>query len=216
MISRRLCRGALTPTCFTTFTRKATKRHACGSKAETLKTRRAPVDMSLESLPEAGKSGESAAALEDTIVAIATALGAGALAVIRLSGAQALAIASSVFKPAGGAAQLPSRAASHTTHYGWIIRSGQTLDEVMLTVLRAPRTFTREDTVEISCHGGVLAAKLILDALLEKGARPATPGEFTKRAFLNGRIDLAQAEAIADLIHSRTELALSAAQEQLA
>ncbi len=90
------------------------------------------------------------------------------------------------------------------------------IDEVLLAVLRAPRTFTREDTVEISCHGGLLPAKLVLDALLAHGARLAEPGEFTKRAFLNGRIDLAQAEAVADLIHSRTELALAAANEQLA
>jgi tRNA modification GTPase len=90
------------------------------------------------------------------------------------------------------------------------------IDEVLLAVLRAPRTFTREDTVEISCHGGILPAKLVLDTLLANGARLAEPGEFTRRAFLNGRIDLAQAEAVADLIHSRTELALAAANEQLA
>ena len=100
-------------------------------------------------------------------------------------------------------------------------RAGETgefeiIDEVLLAVLRAPRTFTREDTVEISCHGGILPAKLVLDTLLENGARLAEPGEFTRRAFLNGRIDLAQAEAVADLIHSRTELALAAANEQLA
>ena len=90
------------------------------------------------------------------------------------------------------------------------------VDEVLLTVLRAPRTFTREHMAEVSCHGGLLPAKLVLDALLHAGARLAEPGEFTKRAFLNGRIDLAQAEAVADLIHSRTELALDAANEQLA
>lgn len=90
------------------------------------------------------------------------------------------------------------------------------MDEVLLAVMRAPRTFTREDVAEISCHGGILAAKLVLDAVLECGARLAEPGEFTRRAFLNGRIDLAQAEAVADLIHSRTELALRAANEQLA
>src|SRR5271169_2398718 len=90
------------------------------------------------------------------------------------------------------------------------------IDEVMVTVLRAPRTLTREDVVEITCHGGLLPAKLVLDAVLENGARLAEPGEFTRRAFLNGRIDLAQAEAVADLIHSRTELALAAANEQLA
>jgi tRNA modification GTPase len=155
-------------------------------------------------------------ALNETIAAIATPLGEGGLAVIRLSGGQALAIADKVFQPAGKNSLKPSVAPTHTVHYGKIVRAGQVVDEVLLTVLRAPRTFTREDTVEISCHGGVLPAKLALDALLAQGARPAEPGEFTRRAFLNGRIDLAQAEAVADVIHSRTELALTAANEQLA
>jgi tRNA modification GTPase len=110
----------------------------------------------------------------------------------------------------------PSVAPTHTIHYGKIVRHGETVDEVLLAALRAPRTFTREDTVEISCHGGLLPAKLVLDVMLENGARLAEPGEFTRRAFLNGRLDLAQAEAVADLIHSRTELALAAANEQLA
>jgi tRNA modification GTPase len=110
----------------------------------------------------------------------------------------------------------PSDAPSHTLHYGHVVRRGEVVDEVMLAVMRAPWTFTREDVVEISCHGGLLPAKLVLETLLESGARLAEPGEFTKRAFLNGRIDLAQAEAVADLIHARTELALSAANEQLA
>ena len=119
--------------------------------------------------------------------------------------------------PPGGKNSLPPSAApTHTLHYGRIVRGGKTVDEVLLAVLRGPRTFTREDTVEISCHGGILPAKLVLDTLLENGARLAEPGEFTRRAFLNGRIDLAQAEAVADLIHSRTELALAAANEQLA
>jgi tRNA modification GTPase len=154
--------------------------------------------------------------LEDTIAAIATPLGEGGLAVLRISGPQALAVADHCFAPAGKSASKPSAAASHTIHFGHIVRGGRTLDEVLLSVLRAPRTFTREDVVEITCHGGVLPAKLVLDALLASGARLAEPGEFTRRAFLNGRIDLAQAEAVADLIHSRTELALHAANEQLA
>ncbi|MGA2244236.1 MAG: tRNA uridine-5-carboxymethylaminomethyl(34) synthesis GTPase MnmE [Verrucomicrobiota bacterium] len=153
---------------------------------------------------------------DDTIAAIATPLGEGGLAVIRLSGPQALAVADKVFQPAGKHSLRPSAAPTHTIQFGKIVRGGQIVDEVMLAVLRAPRTFTREDTVEISCHGGVLPAKLVLDTLLEGGARPAEPGEFTRRAFLNGRLDLAQAEAVADLIHSRTELALAAANEQLA
>ena len=152
----------------------------------------------------------------DTIAAISTPLGEGALAVIRLSGTQALALADAVFKPAGLESPKPSQANTHTVHYGRIFRDGQSVDEVMLTVLRAPRTFTREDMVEVSCHGGILPAKLVLDAFLGQGARLAWPGEFTKRAFLSGRIDLTQAEAVADLIHSRTELALAAANEQLA
>ncbi len=173
--------------------------------------------------------------LDDTIAAIATPLGEGGLAVVRLSGAQAFVIADKCFSPVGKTSLRPSAALTHTIQYGKIVRAKKTfssraplggegrgegelevIDEVLLAVLRAPRTFTREDTVEISCHGGLLPAKLVLDTLLAAGARMAEPGEFTKRAFLNGRIDLAQAEAVADLIHSRTELALAAANEQLA
>ncbi len=154
--------------------------------------------------------------LNDTIAAIATPLGEGGLAVVRLSGPQALAVADKCFLPAGKNSLKPSVATTHTIQFGKIVRQGRSVDEVLLAVLRAPRTFTREDTVEITCHGGLLPAKLVLDSLLENGARPAEPGEFTRRAFLNGRIDLAQAEAVADLIHSRTELALAAANEQLA
>jgi tRNA modification GTPase len=154
--------------------------------------------------------------VEDTIAAIATPLGEGGLAVVRLSGARALAIADESFRPTGRNSLKPSDAPTHTIHFGKIIRGKTVIDEVLLAVLRRPRTFTREDTVEISCHGGLLPAKLVLDTLLGLGARMAEPGEFTKRAFLNGRIDLAQAEAVADLIHSRTELALAAANEQLA
>ncbi|MEJ0089332.1 MAG: hypothetical protein WDM80_06250 [Limisphaerales bacterium] len=148
-------------------------------------------------------------------------------------------VADKIFLPNGKSSLKPSAALTHTIHYGKIIRhkpkrplarpsdtlspsgeerrgEGEVIDEVLLSVLCAPRTFTREDTVEISCHGGLLPAKLVLDTILENGARLAEPGEFTRRAFLNGRLDLAQAEAVADLIHSRTELALAAANEQLA
>jgi tRNA modification GTPase len=154
--------------------------------------------------------------LDDTIAAISTPLGEGGLAVIRLSGPEALAVAQRCFQPVGKRSLRPSAAPSHTIHYGRIMRRGQSVDEVLVSVLRAPRTFTREDMIEISCHGGLLVAKLVLDTVLENGARLAEPGEFTQRAFLNGRIDLAQAEAVADLIHARTELALAAANEQLA
>ncbi len=154
--------------------------------------------------------------LPDPIAAIATPLGEGGLAVLRLSGTAAISVADSVFTPAGKSSLKPSVAPTHTLHFGHVVRAGVRVDEVLVAVLRAPRTFTREDVVEITCHGGLLPAKLILDLLLERGARLAEPGEFTKRAFLNGRIDLAQAEAVADVIHARTELALSAANEQLA
>ena len=154
--------------------------------------------------------------LDDTIAAIATPLGEGGLAVIRLSGPDALQVADRSFEPLGKSSLKPTQALTHTIHYGRVVRQHKVVDEVLLAVMRAPRTFTREDVVEITCHGGLLPAKLVLETVLESGARLALPGEFTKRAFLNGRLDLAQAEAVADLIHSRTELALAAANEQLA
>ena len=138
--------------------------------------------------------------VDDTIAAIATPLGEGALAVIRVSGSQALAVADKIFSPVGKSSVKPSGATSHTIQFGHVVRDGKTVDEVLVAVMRAPRTFTREDIVEITCHGGLLAAKLVLDATFAAGARPAEPGEFTRRAFLNGRLDLAQAEAVADLI----------------
>lgn len=153
---------------------------------------------------------------DDTIAAIATPLGEGGLAVIRISGPEALKIADHCFVPIGKHSLKPSAALTHTIHFGRITRNGKDVDEVLLSVMLAPRTFTREDVVEITCHGGLLPAKLVLDTVMDHGARLAQPGEFTRRAFLNGRIDLAQAEAVADLIHSRTELALQAANEQLA
>ena len=153
---------------------------------------------------------------DDTIAAVATALGESGLSLIRLSGREAALIADRMFRSPSAASILPSAVPSHTVHFGWIVRKEKIVDEVLLTVMRAPRTFTREDVVEITCHGGILVAKLILDTALENGARLALPGEFTRRAFLNGRIDLAQAEAVADVIHARTELALEAANLQLA
>ncbi|MCX8155951.1 MAG: tRNA uridine-5-carboxymethylaminomethyl(34) synthesis GTPase MnmE [Verrucomicrobiae bacterium] len=152
---------------------------------------------------------------EDTIAAISTPLGEGGLAVLRLSGPQALVIADKCFQPVGRSALRPTEAPTHTLHYGYLQRDGRVVDEVLLAVMRAPRTYTCEDVVEISCHGGLLTARLALETLLAAGARLAHPGEFTRRAFLNGRLDLTQAEAVADVIHARTELALAAAQEQL-
>ena len=153
---------------------------------------------------------------DETIAAIATPLGQGGLAIIRISGDKALA---DCRFPVRSRRQIKShlaKAKSHTLHYGHIVRDERRLDEVMVSVMKAPATFTREDVVEISCHGGIRSTKAVLDAVLDGGARLALPGEFTKRAFLHGRIDLTQAEAVADLIHARTDLALSAANEQLA
>ena len=153
---------------------------------------------------------------DDTIAAIATPLGQGGLAIIRLSGERAVPVGDAVFHPPSGNAETLANANSHTIHYGHIVRDGQRIDEVMVSVMRAPATFTREDIVEINCHGGMQSTKAVLDTVLGAGARLALPGEFTKRAFLHGRIDLTQAEAVADLIHARTDLALNAANEQLA
>ena len=152
----------------------------------------------------------------DTIAAISTPLGEGGLAIVRISGPQALAVAERCFLPVGRRSQKPTTAPSHTVHYGRVMLRNRLVDHVLHTVFRAPRSFTREDTVEISCHGGPLPAKLVLDAALAAGARLAEPGEFTRRAFLNGRLDLTQAEAVADLIHAKTDLALAVANEQLA
>ncbi len=154
--------------------------------------------------------------LPGTIAAIATPLGEGGIAIIRISGPDAIHVTDQIFRPAGSNHRRLSIALSHTVHYGHIVHDSQLVDEVLVTVLRAPRTFTREDTVEISCHGGVLISRQVLNATLAVGARLAEPGEFTQRAFIHGRIDLAQAEAVADLIHSRTELAARVAQDQLA
>ncbi len=154
--------------------------------------------------------------MDDTIAAIATPLGEGGLAVLRISGPEAVLIGDRCFQPVGRSASSLSNAPTHTVHFGHIVNKGKRVDEALVTVMLAPRTFTRENVIEIACHGGVLPAKMVLETLLQNGARLATPGEFTRRAFLNGRIDLAQAEAVADLIHSRTEVALRAASEQLA
>src|SRR5258708_1892442 len=152
---------------------------------------------------------------EDTIAAIATPLGEGGLGGGGSSGRRWLGVGGGCCVPAGRASSKASAAKSHTLHFGHATLKGGAVDEVVLAVMRAPRTFTREDVVEISCHGGMLPARMVLEAAVEQGARIAEPGEFTRRAFLNGRIDLAQAEAVADLIHSRTELALRAATNQL-
>lgn len=151
----------------------------------------------------------------DTIAAIATAAGDAGIGIVRISGSQALSVAESVFRPKGSVRL--SAVASHTLHYGWIVDAGAgIIDEALVTVMRAPRTFTREDVVEINCHGGAVPLRAVLEALLSRGCRLAEPGEFTRRAFLNGRIDLAQAEAVADIIRAKTDTALKVAASQLA
>ncbi len=151
--------------------------------------------------------------IDDTIVAIATPAGQGAIGMVRLSGNNALRIADKIF--ASRDKQKPSAMKSFTAHYGDVIRGKETIDEALLTVMRAPKSYTREDVVEISAHGGVASVRAIFNLAVTLGARVAEPGEFTKRAFLNGRIDLAQAEAVLDLIHSRTEAFLRVSANQL-
>lgn len=152
---------------------------------------------------------------DDTIAAIATAPGQAGLAVVRVSGPSAVEILDRVFRGHGRLAE----AASHTLHHGWLSWPGdgeRRVDEVVVALFRAPRSYTREDVVEVSCHGGRLSADRVLLALLAAGTRLAGPGEFTLRAFLNGRIDLTQAEAVADLVHAETEAARELALAQLA
>jgi len=148
----------------------------------------------------------------DTIAAIATPLGEGGIAIIRVSGPDAVEAVDKIFK---GRKSL-STVDSHTIHYGHLVdESGEVLEEVMVSVMRAPRTFTREDVVEVNCHGGIVSVKRVLDLVLAQGVRMAEPGEFTKRAFLNGRIDLSQAEAVIDLIRAKTDRAMKVAVNQV-
>ena len=138
--------------------------------------------------------------MNDTIVAISTALGVGAISIVRASGKEAIEIVNSVFS-----GKDLTKVDSHTIHYGYIIDNEEKIDEVLVSVMRAPKTFTCEDVVEINCHGGIATTNKVLELLLTKGCRIAEPGEFTKRAFLNGRIDLMEAESVMDLINSKTE-----------
>ncbi len=137
----------------------------------------------------------------DTICAISTALGVGAISIIRVSGSEAIPAVAKLFD-----GKNLEEAASHTIHYGHIVSDGEVIDEVLVSVLKAPRTYTKEDIVEINAHGGIATTKKILETLIANGIRLAEPGEFTKRAFLNGRIDLSQAEAVNSLIKSHTDL----------
>ncbi|HNX91350.1 MAG TPA: tRNA uridine-5-carboxymethylaminomethyl(34) synthesis GTPase MnmE, partial [Candidatus Omnitrophota bacterium] len=141
---------------------------------------------------------------KDTITAISTPMGKGGIGIIRLSGNKAFSIADAIFVP--GKKNKPSECPTHTVHHGYIIDpNGDIIDEVLLTVMKAPSTYTTEDMVEINCHGGAMPLKGVLELCLKKGARLAEPGEFTKRAFMKGRIDLAQAEAVLDIINSESE-----------
>lgn len=150
--------------------------------------------------------------MDDTIAAISTPIGEGGIAIIRVSGPRAFNVADRVFHSSRGKA---SEFPTHTLHFGTVGDNGDIIDQVMLGVMRAPRTYTREDIVEINCHGGVLTARKTLALCLQCGARLAEPGEFTKRAFLNGRLDLTQAEAVMDLIHARSDRAHMAAIHEL-
>lgn len=150
----------------------------------------------------------------DTIAAIATAMSPSGIGIIRISGDESLEIIDKIFRSPSNN-KILSECESHTVHYGYIYDEDEMIDEVMVLVLKAPNTFTREDTIEIDCHGGVFVMKRILETVLKYGARPAEPGEFTKRAFLNGRIDLTQAESVIDVINSKNEFALKSSLSQL-
>ena len=147
--------------------------------------------------------------MEDTIAAISTALGIGAISIIRVSGSDSISIVNKIFD------KDLTKAKTHTIHYGHIIDNNQIIDEVLISVMLAPKTFTTEDVVEINCHGGISTTKKILELVLTYGARLAEPGEFTKRAFLNGRIDLTQAEGIMNLIESKSEISRNLSVNQL-
>ena len=150
----------------------------------------------------------------DTIAAIATAMTNSGIGIIRISGDDAVETADRILELKGNGKKL-SDCPTHTVHYGFVKEKGKIIDEVMVLLMRAPKSYTREDTVEIDCHGGILVMKKILDLALKYGARPAEPGEFTKRAFLNGRIDLAQAESVIDVINAKNDFALKASMKQL-
>lgn len=150
----------------------------------------------------------------DTIAAIATALSDAGIGIIRISGPEAIAVANRVVVNKKKEHTLKNWQ-THTIHYGFVEENGTILDEVMVSVMKAPRSYTTEDTVEINCHGGVLLTKRVLEAVLHAGARMAEPGEFTKRAFLSGRIDLSEAEAVMDLIQAKNQFSMQASIKQL-
>lgn len=150
----------------------------------------------------------------DTIAAIATAMSPSGIGIVRISGEDAFCIIDKIYRSNNHQKKL-SLCKSHTIHYGYIYDGEEMIDEVMVLLMKAPNSYTREDTIEIDCHGGVYVMKRILETVLKNGARPAEPGEFTKRAFLNGRIDLTQAESVIDVINSKNEFALKSSLSQL-
>lgn len=150
----------------------------------------------------------------DTIAAIATAMTASGIGIVRISGEEAFSVIDKIYRSKNGKKVL-SEMDSHTIHYGYIMDEEDVIDEVMVLLMKAPNSYTREDTIEIDCHGGVLVMKKILETVLKNGARIAEPGEFTKRAFLNGRIDLSQAESVIDIIQSKNDFALKSSMSQL-
>ena len=149
----------------------------------------------------------------DTIAAIATAMSSSGIGIIRISGEDAVTITEKIFRMKNG--KKLSEMPTHTIHYGHICDGEEVIDEVMVLLMRGPKSYTREDTVEIDCHGGVYVMRRVLETAIRYGARPAEPGEFTKRAFLNGRIDLSQAESVIDVIHAKNEFALKSSMKQL-
>ncbi len=152
--------------------------------------------------------------METTIAAISTAMSASGIGIVRISGEDAMEVISRIYRSKGGKKRI-KEVPSHTIHYGYIYDGEELIDEVLVMIMRAPRTFTEEDTVEIDCHGGVFAMKRVLETVLKNGAEIAGPGEFTKRAFLNGRMDLSQAEAVMDVIQAKNEYALRSSIDQL-
>lgn len=150
---------------------------------------------------------------QDTIAAIASGMTQSGIGIIRISGDEAFEIADRIFRGAGG--KKLKDADTHTIHYGYLYDEDHLIDEVLVSVMRAPKTYTREDTVEINCHGGILTMKKTLETVLSHGARIAEPGEFTKRAFMNGRVDLSQAEAVIDLINARNTMAMDSSLKHL-
>lgn len=152
--------------------------------------------------------------MADTIAAAATAMTASGIGIIRMSGPDSRKIAGKIYRSKGGKKKI-EEVSTHTIHYGFICDGDEVIDEVLVMVMDGPRSYTGEDTVEIDCHGGVLAMKRVLETVIKYGARPAEPGEFTKRAFLNGRIDLSQAEAVIDIINAKNEYALKSSVSQL-